>query len=488
MDKFSCLELAIRHVPSGYLQFYGRAIIVSKLPEALVEAMDNNLMNDPIDVPKNGPENASNRIPSKNIPPGNAHPRMAPNSLETVIRRTASQPFRFKFSVFYIGITGVVAYLNGLAGCSKNPLIDQVSGVGLLLLVLLGLEWFEQNRFSNAPPRKVALAFLASRMLLIEGIVSLDCSNTALFLYPLIPYSAHFAFGSPMSTALSLAYILLTIWRVANANSGWYQDTTIVSNLLAFSFVMLFVPLIAQIIRRDDEHRSETEKLLSDLEVSHLKLQAYTEQVADLAAAEERNRLARDIHDSLGHYLTAVNIQLEKALLYQARKPDEALQAIRDAKQAATEALRDVRHSVGALRSLEIQFSLHDALEKLVHGINGNQIFIQFNIQGDESEYSRPALMALYRAAQEGLTNIQKHARATYAELKVELGEKEACLTISDNGQGFDPDILERSNPAQPGFGLRGIRERIEMARGRLALQSGPQQGTQLTVTVPKLP
>jgi signal transduction histidine kinase len=444
-------------------------------------------MNDLKDVPDLGSD--SNDIPTKNISDENSHHRIAPNSLENVIRRTASQPLRFKFSVFYIGITGIVAYLNGLAGCSKNLLVDQVSGVGLLLLALLGLEWFEQNRFCHAPPRKIALAFLITRML-IEGIVSLDCNNTALFLYPLIPYSAHFDFGSPTSTALSLAYVLLTFWRVVHTSSGWYQDTTLVSNLLAFSFVMLFVPLIAHIIRRDDEHRSETEKLLSDLEVSHLKLQAYTEQVADLAAAEERNRLARDIHDSLGHYLTAVNIQLEKAMLYQSRNPEEALKAIRDAKQAATDALRDVRRSVSALRSTEIQFSLHDALEKLVQGINGSHISVQFNILGDESQYSRSALMTLYRAAQEGLTNIQKHARATYAELKVEFGEKEACLTISDNGQGFDPEMLEQHSPsqAQPGFGLRGIRERIEIARGRLALSSNPQQGTQLTVTVPKIP
>jgi signal transduction histidine kinase len=442
-------------------------------------------MDDLNDIPKNGTMSHL-----KDATPENAFLKISPNSIETVLRRTASQPLRFKFSVFYIGITGIVAYLNGLAGCSRSLLVDQVSGVGLLLLMLLGLEWFELNRFNNTPPKKVALAFLITRMLIIEGIVSLDCKNTALFLYPLIPYSAHFTFGSPTSTLLSLAYVLLSLWRVVHTNSVWYQDTTIISNLLAFSFVMLFVPLIAHIIRRDDEHRSETEKLLSDLEISHLKLQAYTEQVADLAAAEERNRLARDIHDSLGHYLTAVNIQLEKALLYQSRNPEEAFKAIRDAKQAATDALRDVRLSVSALRNTEIPFSLRNALEKLVQAINGNRLSVQFNIQGDESEYSRSALMTLYRAAQEGLTNIQKHSRATLAELKIEFGDQEANLTISDNGQGFDPDILEQTNQSQvqPGFGLRGIRERIEMARGRLALQTEPQHGTRLTITVPKTP
>jgi len=259
------------------------------------------------------------------------------------------------------------------------------------------------------------------------------------------------------------------------------------SNLLAFTFVMLFVPLIAHVIRLDDENRQRTEQLLTDLEISHLKLQAYTEQVAELAAAEERNRLARDIHDSVGHYLTAVNIQLEKAILYQERNPEEATQAIRDAKEAAAEALSDVRRSVNTLRNPEGRFFLKDSLEKLVEAINTEQFSIDLAFTGDEMDYPRSVRMALFRAAQEGLTNIQKHAQAGHVELNIQLGPKEALLTLRDDGRGFDPEVMNRSDSTQKeGYGLSGIRERLELIRGKLALESSPESGTVLTVAVPR--
>jgi signal transduction histidine kinase len=411
----------------------------------------------------------------------------AQRSLETVIRRTTSRPFRFKFSMLYIGITGAVVYLNGMTGCSQDLPGNAVFGIGILLLVLLALEWFEQNRFREPPSTLAALSLVGARMVLIEGIVALDCSIVSLFLYPMIPYSAYFTLGSRASIGISFFYIALNIWRSWRLDSAWYLDPNAISNMLAFTFVMSFVPLVAHIIRLDDENRQRTEQLLADLEVSHLRLQAYIEQVADLAAAEERNRLARDIHDSLGHYLTAVNIQLEKALVYQERNPDEATQAIREAKQAAAEALRDVRRSVSALREGDAGFSLVDALKKLIEGVEDDHLDVDLHLDGDESIYPRSTLLALYRACQEGLTNVQKHAKASQVELNVELGTQEARLTLRDNGQGFDLEAIEYAMPG-PGYGLSGMRERLELLRGQMALQSSSQRGTELTIIVPRLP
>lgn len=411
----------------------------------------------------------------------------AQRSLENVIKRTTSRPFRFKFAMLYIGITGSVAYLNGMTGCSQDAPIDAVYGIGFLVLLLLALEWFEQNRFPDSPPRWTILLLLGAKMAVIEGVVALDCSIVSLFLYPMIPYSAYFALSGRSSFIISFFYIALNIWRAGRLNSVWYLDPTVTTNMLAFTFVMLFVPLVAYIIRMDDEHRQRTEQLLMDLAESHTQLQAYTDQVADLAATEERNRLARDIHDTLGHYLTAVNIQLEKALLYQQRNPEEANQAIRDAKKAAEEALHDVRRSVSALRNPRARFSLVDSLEKLIRGVNCDEMAVDLQILGDETAYPSSVMIALYRAAQEGLTNIQKHAGASKVELYVELGDQQACLILKDNGHGFDPAMLA-GTAVQPGFGLRGIHERLELLRGQLSLDSSLHQGTVLTVTVPRTP
>lgn len=410
-------------------------------------------------------------------------------SIESVIRQTTSQPFRFKFSVLYIGITGLIAYLNGLTNCGPYAVPNFAMSIGGILLILLGLEWIESSQYPYIISTRVAVFLLLTRAVLIEGIVALDCNGIALFLFPIIPYSAHFILGGLTSTLISLCYVLLIFWRTSPNGMLFYVNPGTQENLLAFSFAMLFVPLLASVIHRDDENRRKTEQLLTDLKISHLKLQAYTEQVADLAATEERNRLARDIHDSLGHHLTAINIQLEKALSYQDRDPQETAQAILDAKEAAANALSDVRSSVGTLRSDEIKFSLVTSLEKLINGISGDSLKVNFSHKGSASGYSRSTLMILYRAAQEGLTNVQKHAQASEVDLDIEFGKDEATMILCDNGQGFDTaSLMHPQSAQQSGFGLRGIRERLDMVRGMVALNSKSQQGTEIKIVVPKKP
>ncbi|MBN2392723.1 MAG: sensor histidine kinase [Anaerolineae bacterium] len=404
-------------------------------------------------------------------------------------RRTASPPFHFTFALMYITITGVVAYLNSFTLCRNYILVEGDAGFGLgtLLILLLGLEWFERKRYDDTPPTGIAIILLVTRMIFFEGMIALDCTRTALFLYPVIPFSAYFAFGGRISWLLSLFYMALAVWRMGHIDSAWYTDPELISNILSFIFVMLLTPVTARIIRRDEQSRQRTEQLLNDLKVSNLQLRAYAEQAAELSAAEERNRLARDIHDSLGHHLTAVSIQLEKALAYQDRAPEVTTQAIRDAKQAATEALQNVRRSVSALRDSDGDFSLKTALSNLVNRLNNDYFSITFSITGDETGYSRPVLMTLYRTAQEGLTNIEKHAQASAVVLTITLGEEEASLLLRDDGQGFDTTTLDTAPTAQaPRFGLQGIRERLDSVRGHLALQSAPQRGTELAITIPK--
>jgi len=95
--------------------------------------------------------------------------------------------------------------------------------------------------------------------------------------------------------------------------------------------------------------------------------------------------------------------------------------------------------------------------------------------------------MALFRTVQEGLTNVQKHARATHVTLRVHLGEDEARVLLRDDGQGFDPEVSRTASDSErQTFGLRGIRERLEAVRGNFSLESHPQSGTELIATIPK--
>jgi signal transduction histidine kinase len=275
--------------------------------------------------------------------------------------------------------------------------------------------------------------------------------------------------------------------QTTQAGSGQVLSVDSLTILVIFTVLLTFVHFIAQQIDRDQRSRQQMRRLLGALEASHEQLQAYADRVAELAAAAERNRLARDIHDSLGHYLTAISIQLEKAQAYRARNPEEADQAIRDAKQTARAALQDVRQSVSALRDADDRFSLRQSLSDLVGRMDDGTLEIACHVEGDESGYASTVLAALYRVAQEGLTNARKHAHAKHVVLNVELGEAEGCLTLRDDGVGFDPAFLtQQGAPAGRGYGLQGLQERLELVRGQMRIASGARSGTEITVIVPK--
>ncbi len=150
---------------------------------------------------------------------------------------------------------------------------------------------------------------------------------------------------------------------------GWYTDPDTIHGLMLLVFVIMLFHAMAEMFRREIESRQRIERLYQELEASNRQLTLYAQQMATLAATQERNRLARDIHDSLGHYLTVVNVQLEKALAFREVRPEESLKSVVAAKRLASEALQDVQTSMGALRSTDNPFNLRTALEGLVANV-----------------------------------------------------------------------------------------------------------------------
>ena len=164
-------------------------------------------------------------------------------------------------------------------------------------------------------------------------------------------------------------------------------------------------------------------------------------------------------------------------------------QAVRDAKRLASEALQDVRHSVSALRATTEPFVLIPALRTLVERLRSAQLAVELQIEGDEEGYSQQALLALFRVAQEGFTNIQKYAHAASARLAVHFGAATATLRLMDDGPGFDTAHLATLRPGREGsYGLQGVRERLELVGGAMEVESSPDRGTSLYATVPRDP
>jgi len=404
--------------------------------------------------------------------------------------RTTPTPrlFLWVASLLYAGVLITGVYYYSVANWSAIPVLSWriIAFIGLLL-VLLALEQYAQRYPVTHTTRYVMIGFLAARMLLIEAVAAVDPSGLSRVLYSIVPFAAYFSLGKRVSYGLAIFYMSLFVVKLCLFVPGWYMNKEAISEVLMFFIGLLFAISMASIASEAETNRRRAELFLGDLAASHQKLKVYAEQAAELATAEERNRLARDIHDSLGHYLTAINLLLEKAIAFRQRHPQEAVVAVFDAKRLTREALQDVRQSVGALRLSGEVFLLSVALADLIKNMNNGPLTINLEMTGDETNFPKPALMALYRAVQEALTNAQKHARARQVSLRVMLDEQEASVSIDDDGEGFDTSLLDQLPPERNNrFGLQGVRERLEMVGGVLNVESHPDQGTHVFVSIPR--
>ncbi len=202
---------------------------------------------------------------------------------------------------------------------------------------------------------------------------------------------------------------------------------------------------------------------------------------ARLARAEERARLAREIHDTLAQALTAIALHLEAAMRQLGRNPDRARERIQRALDLTRESLEDARRSVLDLRGMvPAGKPLPEALAALARGVTADT---GVRIRVDASRAAplpAGAESELFRIAQEALTNVGRHARATEATVILETRGRRARLTVRDNGRGFVPGSTPDSR-----VGLLGMRERVEILRGSLRVRSAPGRGTTVTASIP---
>jgi len=241
---------------------------------------------------------------------------------------------------------------------------------------------------------------------------------------------------------------------------------------LLVGLVLLFLQLLVNALLA--ERKSQRK-----LAVANDQLRHYALRIEDLATLQERNRIARDIHDSLGHSLTAFNLHLEAALRLLQSDPDEARDLLVEAKQLGSTALQSVRQSVGALRSDPLQGrSLEAAIAALVEDFHRSTNILPCCKFAIASSLANDTKTAAYRIVQEALTNICKYANAT--EVTIDIQTTPALqLIVQDNGNGFD------LNQNTTGFGIQGMRERAIALNGSFAIVTEPNKGCRVMATFP---
>jgi signal transduction histidine kinase len=247
------------------------------------------------------------------------------------------------------------------------------------------------------------------------------------------------------------------------------------SSALSFGLTIIFAfPLLYALLA---ERKSRLQ-----LALAHKRLRRYARLAEDQASLQERNRIAREIHDALGHTLTAQSIQLENAQLFLLQDPARAAIFLQQAQTLLLRSIAEVRQSVKSLhtdplRGKSLEVEIQNLLEEfeLTMGVLPIQ-----QIQLPETLNTEVGIV-LYRILQEALTNICKHSHAT--EVRVELREIDQAilLQIQDNGKGFD---LQQNTS---GFGVRGMQERVTAIGGQITLNSQPEAGCLLRVTIPRV-
>jgi signal transduction histidine kinase len=250
--------------------------------------------------------------------------------------------------------------------------------------------------------------------------------------------------------------MLLTLLAPMGLKSGWAMAARVG---LVYLAGLVFVVVFTHLAVSEREARAEVERLAAEL-------RQYAAQIEELAITKERNRLAREIHDSLGHYLTVIHVQLEAARAVMETDRRRALDGLNTAHRLAQQGLAEVRRSVTALRAWPLpDLPLPAAVAKLADECRAAGIATELVVTGAPRPLAPPAVLALYRAAQEGLTNVRKHSQATRASLTLDYSHARMVrLEVRDNGVGH--------SQATEGFGLLGVRERAHLLAGKVRIHT----------------
>ncbi|MEV5739549.1 sensor histidine kinase [Microbispora rosea] len=368
--------------------------------------------------------------------------------------RDADRPFLFNL-VFW-AMTAILT--SGLAQWvvtgAASPL-HVLFGADLVLLAALwpALPW------SRARGRLwVAPLFLAATILL--GMTG--SRETHLPLILLAVANLAFLYGMRVATAILSCVVVSSVFVPPLLGSTIANGIVQATAMAVFSAFVLGMAASTLEARR---RREEAQGLL--------------ERIRELAVAEERARMAAEMHDSVGHHLTVIKMGLENAERFRERRPDAAWGEVRQAKELTVEALADARRWVRALRPLALDGRVGGAaLERLAASFDGTGISVSFEVRGEERRLEADTELVLYRVLQEGLTNALRHAKAEHVHGTLTFGDAQVALVVSDDGTG-------RDDRSRGGFGLSSLADRARALGGTLAGGNRPDGGFELRAELP---
>jgi signal transduction histidine kinase len=329
----------------------------------------------------------------------------------------------------------------------------------LNMAVVLGL-WLLLPWDASARParRLAALAYVPATIAL--GLTGSAGAHSTLILTGVAAVALVYGIRVAAAAVLVLVVGLAALWPLLPPPFdpfGFGQDLALF--VISAVFVMGIVSATLEARRR----REESERLL--------------QRVRELTVAEERARIARDMHDSIGHHLTVIKMGLENAKRFRERRPEAAWDEVEQSRQLTVQALTETRRWVRALRPLDLEGQVGSAaLERLASSFDGSGVEVDFAVEGAERTLDPDTELVFYRVLQEGLTNVLRHAHAAHVRVRLTFEPAQVTLVIGDDGKGAD---------SEPGFGLTSLTERMRELGGRLLAGNTDGGGFELRAELP---
>lgn len=383
---------------------------------------------------------------------------------------------------FYLILCLVMAAAYGII-IATHKLIRQPGPLALFTGLMLIHGGLRLVLFRIARRRRWVLAYLLLQAVLVFAIGYLtQLQGLIIGLYlALVGESAGILWPDRRAIALSATFYIVLL--VLNIVAVWGVDV-LVEMLLVLALMVAFVLVYVISYIRQVQAREDAQNLLQELEEAHRQLKEYAAQVEELTISQERQRMARELHDTLAQGLAGLILQLEAADSHlEAGNQARAQAVVQQAMQRARTTLHEARRAIQALRPAALeQGNLVEALGHEVEQFSATAgIQATFEVSGAPPGVAPEAALDILRIVQEALSNTARHAQAGHVLVRLATDGQGLQVVVKDDGLGFDPS----EGVDRPGcFGLAGMRERAERVGGTLQVDSEMGRGTSVVLSV----
>ncbi len=389
----------------------------------------------------------------------------------------------------YFAVTVIVTAIQTGEGDSLTQVQAYVNfGTNLLLFIYLSIYWVRRKLrtfylpialvYATVVPIFSNLIYLADPYESIWNIITRSWLLLPILIVPIVLIAWQYKYRYVILIVIFSTYVELFVLiphiSMINIDAFLILGGPLI-RAFAFGTVGMIVNRLVAV-----QHTQRRELMLVNFRLSE-----HTRTLERLATSRERNRLARELHDTLAHTLSGQAVNLEAIKLMVPATYNDVHIMLDQSLKNTRAGLAETRRALKALRSQQLEdLGLDIALQNLASDAASRGDFsVKTHIDTDLPDVTPDIEQSVYRITQETLENIIRHAHARHVEISLEHDPHNLMLSISDDGRGFDPDALENSDK----LGIQGMRERAAILRGELTILSGQDNGTTIRLVIPLL-